>query len=110
MTERQHPTVGLDETVHQRVRLGVLTVLSESAECDFGTLREQLELTDGNLNRHLGVLDAAGLVAVRKGYEGRRPRTWLRLTRKGRTALRAEIQALEQLTARLRAATDNSER
>ena len=103
----QHPALALDDTVHQRVRLGILTVLSEAQECKFATLREDLGLTDGNLNRHLRVLEQAGLLQVIKGYEGRRPGTWLRLTRQGRSALRAEVAALEQLVSRLRAA--NSE-
>ncbi|MBF9129103.1 transcriptional regulator [Plantactinospora sp. S1510] len=97
-----HPALALDDTVHQRVRLGILTVLSETRECKFGTLRDELGLTDGNLNRHLRILEQADLLQVIKGYEGRRPCTWLRLTRQGRTALRAEVAALEQLVERLR--------
>ncbi len=72
MTE-EHPSLGLDETVHQRVRLGILAVLSEAAECTFTRLRDQLELTDGNLNRHLRILEDAGLVEVRKDYDGAAP-------------------------------------
>jgi len=97
-----HPALALDEIVHQRVRLGILVMLSEAAEYSFTTVRDQLELTDGNLSRHLVVLEGAGLVELRKGYEDRRPRTWLRLTRRGRAALHAEIATLEQLVARLR--------
>ncbi|MGI5145961.1 winged helix-turn-helix domain-containing protein [Plantactinospora sp. CA-294935] len=100
-----HPALALDDTVHQRVRLGILTVLSETRECKFGTLRDELGLTDGNLNRHLRILEQAELLRVIKGYEGRRPCTWLRLTRQGRAALRAEVAALEQLVSRLRNAT-----
>jgi DNA-binding MarR family transcriptional regulator len=84
------------------VRLGILAMLSEAAECTFTTVREELDLTDGNLSRHLRVLEEAGLVQIRKGYEGRRPCTWLGLTRKGHKALRTEIDALERLVARLR--------
>lgn len=103
-----HPALALNDTVHQRVRLAILTVLSETQECTFSTLRDELALTDGNLNRHLRVLEQAELLRVIKGYEGRRPITWLRLTRQGRTALRAEITALEQLVARVRnASTDH---
>lgn len=102
MTEDRHPALGLDDTVHQRVRLGILAVLSEGAECRFATLRDALELTDGNLNRHVRVLEEAGLLRVRKGYEGRRPCTWLRLTRRGKEALRNEVSALERLLTRLR--------
>jgi DNA-binding MarR family transcriptional regulator len=105
-----HPALALDDTVHQRVRLGILTVLSETRECKFGTLRDELGLTDGNLNRHLRILEQAELLQVIKGYEGRRPCTWLRLTRQGRAALRAEVAALEQLVERLRnAPTDEPE-
>jgi len=102
--EEVHPSLALDETVHQRVRLGILAVLSEATECTFTTVREELELTDGNLSRHLRVLEEAGLVEIRKGYDGRRPCTWLALTRAGRKALRAELAALERLVHRLRRA------
>ncbi|WP_230686385.1 winged helix-turn-helix domain-containing protein [Catellatospora vulcania] len=97
-----HPALALDETVHQRFRLGIMAVLAETAECSFTTLRDQLQLSDGNLSRHLRVLEEAGLVEIRKGYEGRKPCTWLKLTRQGATALRQEIAALEQLVARIR--------
>ncbi|PZG01557.1 winged helix-turn-helix domain-containing protein [Micromonospora deserti] len=108
MTQQQppHPATALDDVVHQRVRLGILTVLSETHECRFATLRDELGLTDGNLNRHLRILEQAGLLQVTKGYEGRRPCTWLRLTRQGRAALHAEVAALEQLVSRIRTATD----
>ncbi len=97
-----HPVLALDETVHQRVRLGILAVLGEATETTFALLRDELQLTDGNLSRHLRVLEQAGLLEVRKGYEGRRPCTWLRLTAQGRTALREEVAALERLVARVR--------
>jgi DNA-binding MarR family transcriptional regulator len=97
-----HPARHLDDVVHQRVRLGILTVLNETTECKFATLRDELGLTDGNLNRHLRVLEEAGLLRIVKGYEDRRPGTWLRLTRRGREALRAEIATLEQLVKRVR--------
>jgi DNA-binding MarR family transcriptional regulator len=100
--DASHPSLALDETVHQRVRLGILAVLGEATECTFTTVREELELTDGNLSRHLRVLEQAGLVQIRKGYEGRRPCTWVGLTRNGHKALRAELAALERIVARLR--------
>jgi len=100
--QRQHPSLDLDEVVHQRVRLGILAVVSEATECTFTILREELDLTDGNLSRHLRVLEEAGLLEITKGYEGRRPCTWLRLTRQGRAALRDEVATLERLVARLR--------
>jgi DNA-binding MarR family transcriptional regulator len=92
-----HPTAALNETVHQRHRLGILTITSQSRQADFGYLRETLGLTSGNLSTHLMVLADAGLVRVEKGYEGRRPRTWVSITRQGRAALAAEMDALTWL-------------
>jgi len=95
-----HPTRGLDETVHQRHRLGILTITSDADSADFGYLRDALELSPGNLSRHLTVLEEAGLVQVWKGYEGRRPRTWVKITADGRAALTAEVAALTELVRR----------
>ncbi len=101
MAGNDHPTVGLDETVHQRHRLGILTITSRTSQADFGYLRETLGLTPGNLSTHLTVLEEAGLVQVQKGYEGRRPRTWVSITRQGRAALAAEMAALAKLASQL---------
>jgi DNA-binding MarR family transcriptional regulator len=95
-----HPTSGLDETVHQRHRLGILTITAEAESADFGYLRDALGLTPGNLSRHLTVLEEAGLIKVDKGYEGKRPRTWVSITSDGRSALAAELAALTELLRR----------
>ncbi|MEV0429347.1 transcriptional regulator [Micromonospora sp. NPDC050495] len=96
-----HPVTGLDDVVHQRVRLGVLTITHEARRVEFGYLRTQLELTAGNLSQHLGVLESAGLIEIEKGYAGRRGRTWVTLTPAGRTALADEIGRLKLLIARV---------
>ena len=96
-----HPSQDLDETVHQRVRLGILSVVVEARRADFTYLRDSLALTDGNLSRHLQVLESAGYVDVEKTFEGRRPRTWVSVTKEGRRALAAEITALRALLDRL---------
>jgi DNA-binding MarR family transcriptional regulator len=101
VTGNENPTVGLDETVHQRHRLGILTITSRASQADFGYLREALGLTPGNLSTHLTVLEDAGLVHVDKGYEGRRPRTWVSITKQGRAALAAEMDALARLVSQL---------
>ncbi len=92
-----HPANGLDDVVHQRVRLGILTIAHEARRVEFGFLRTTLNLTAGNLGQHLTVLEKAGLVTIEKGYEGRRPRTWVHLTADGEVALRDEITHLKQL-------------
>lgn len=95
-----HPTTGLRDVVHQRARLGILTVLGEADRVDFPYLKTLLQLTDGNLGRHIEVLAQEELVRVTKGYEGRRPRTWVEITKLGRGALAAEMEALRQLVQR----------
>ena len=92
-----HPANGLDDVVHQRVRLGILTVAHEARRVEFGFLRTTLDLTAGNLGQHLTVLENAGLVQIEKGYEGRRARTWVSLTAVGDKALRDEIAYLKRL-------------
>lgn len=92
-----HPSQLLDDTIHQKVRLGILAVLAEADQADFGFLKDALDLSDGNLSRHLRVLEEAGYVRIEKGYEGRRPRTWVNATRPGRRAFAKHLAALQQL-------------
>lgn len=99
--EETHPVLGLDDVVHQRVRLGILTIAHEARRVEFGYLRTHLELTGGNLSKHLSVLEEAALIEVEKGYEGRRGRTWITLTPTGATALADEIGRLKLLIARV---------
>ncbi|MEV4113304.1 transcriptional regulator [Nonomuraea sp. NPDC049695] len=75
-----HPTAALNDIVHQRHRLGLLAIAGEAARVEFTHLHQTLELTRGNLNRHLAVLEEAGLVVLEKGYDGRRPKTWVVIT------------------------------
>jgi DNA-binding MarR family transcriptional regulator len=102
----EHPTNSLDETVHQRHRLGILTITAEARRAEFGYLREALGLTPGNLSKHLAVLEQAGMIKVEKGYAGRRPRTWVRITTQGRAALAAELSVLTELLRRHTATDD----
>jgi DNA-binding MarR family transcriptional regulator len=95
----EHPTNGLNDVVHQRHRLGILTIAAESKRVEFGYLKDALELTGGNLSRHLTVLVEAGLLDMEKGYDGKRPKTWVSITRSGRQALADEIAALRALVA-----------
>ncbi len=99
MVDVSHPSQRLDEVVHQRVRLGILAVLVEADRADFGYLKGALGVTDGNLSRHLQVLEEAGLVKITKAFEGRRPRTWVASTKPGRAAFAAEVGALRELIA-----------
>lgn len=95
-----HPTNGIDDVVHQKHRLGILTVAAESKRVEFGYLRDALGLTAGNLSRHITVLEEAELIQVEKGYDGKRPKTWVSITPEGRQALEREIAALRALISR----------
>jgi DNA-binding MarR family transcriptional regulator len=95
-----HVSQDLDDTVHQRTRLGILVVLAEGQRVQFGFLQETLGLSDGNLSRHIAILENAGYAAVEKGYEGRRPRTWVHITKAGKAALEKEIAVLRALVDR----------
>lgn len=94
-----HPSQRLDNAVHQRTRLGILTVLAGATRVDFTFLRDTLALTDGNLSRNVTVLEDAGYIEVGKVFEGRRPRTWITVTPAGRQALAAEVAALREIVA-----------
>lgn len=100
MTDDPHPALGLDDTIHQKTRLALLTVLDEAGRADFPYLKKLLGLTDGNLGRHLEILAGQGLVEITKGYEGRRPRTWAAITPAGEDALAAEMRLLSSLLDR----------
>lgn len=91
----------LDEVVHQRTRLMIIAMLNEVAKAEFTSLRDELGLTAGNLARHLRTLEDAGLVVTAKEPSGARTRTWVSLTRAGRTALSEEIRRLRALVARV---------
>lgn len=94
-----HPTAGLSDVVHQRCRLGILAILNGGDRIDFGYLREVLDLSAGNLSTHLTMLVEARLVTIEKGYHGRRPRTWVTITRAGRRAYQQEVSVLRSLVA-----------
>jgi DNA-binding transcriptional ArsR family regulator len=88
----------LDSVIHERARLSVLTSLvTHPKGLAFADLKTMCALTDGNLSRHLQVLQEAGLVEVIKGYEGNRPHTTCRLTRTGRRRFLDYLAVLERL-------------
>ncbi len=89
---------GLDRVIHEKARLGLLTsLMAHPRGLAFVDLKQLCGLTDGNLSRHLGVLQEAGLVEVTKGYEGNRPHTSCRLTKTGRRRFLDYLAVLEGL-------------
>jgi DNA-binding MarR family transcriptional regulator len=92
-----HPTRRLDPAIHQPARLGILTAACETDGIDFVSLRDMLDLTDGNLSRHLSTLEEAGYVKAEKSFKDKKPRTWITATKAGRKALAEEIAALREI-------------
>jgi len=93
---------GFDTVIHEKSRLGIMTLLLLHRECDFNFLKENLKLTDGNLSRHLQKLEVAGYIEVKKGYKGRRPHTVYRLSLLGKEKLNKYLKDLENLLRNLR--------
>jgi DNA-binding MarR family transcriptional regulator len=89
---------GLDRVIHERARLGLLTSLSAHPKgLVFGDLKDLCGLTDGNLSRHLQVLQEAGLVEIIKGFDHKRPQTVCRITDEGRRRYLDYLAVLEQV-------------
>jgi DNA-binding HxlR family transcriptional regulator len=89
---------GLDRTIHEKARLGILTSLIGRPDgLSFNDLLRLCALTQGNLSRHLQVLEEAKLVTIVKGYQQNRPHTQIRLTNTGRQRFLDYLQVLEQI-------------
>jgi len=89
---------GLDRVIHEKARLSVLTSLvAHPKGLVFGDLKQLCGLTDGNLSRHLQVLEEADLIAIEKGYEQNRPQTLCRITPQGRQRYLDYLKVLEQV-------------
>jgi len=89
---------GLDRVIRERARLSVLTSLVIHPDgLPFGKLKQLCALTDGNLNRHLQVLDTAKLVTLSKTTELNRPQTRCRVTALGRRRYIEYLAVLEQV-------------
>jgi DNA-binding MarR family transcriptional regulator len=89
---------GLDRVIHERARLSVLTSLVTNPKgLAFGDLKQLCALTDGNLNRHLRVLERARLVEIVKTHQHNRPLTICRITASGRARYLDYLETLEQV-------------
>jgi len=87
----------LDELVHERIRLGILSALAVSATLSFVDLRALLQTTDGTLSVHARRLEDAGYIECTKRFERRVPRTEFRITDTGRKAFEAYLDRMEEL-------------
>nr|WP_275586021.1 transcriptional regulator [Geodermatophilus sabuli] len=87
----------MDEAIHAPVRFSVMATLAAAEEAEFGFVRDGVQVSDSLLSKTVSALEKAGYVEVRKGYVGKRPRTWLRLSNRGRAAFAAHVAALRTI-------------
>jgi DNA-binding HxlR family transcriptional regulator len=85
----------LDEMLHSRIRLAIVSILVSVGELDFAPLRDRVGATDGNMNAHLKKLEESGYIAVKKRFVKRKPLTSYRLTTKGWDNFKKYVEALE---------------
>ena len=96
-TASGHARHRLDEVIHAPVRFSIVASLAGAEEAEFSAVRDTVEVSDSVLSRQVSTLEAAGYVKVRKGYVGKRPRTWLSLTAAGRAAYERHLTALRAI-------------
>jgi DNA-binding MarR family transcriptional regulator len=99
--ELLQPIADLDRTIHAPARLAILAFLSIVESADFTFLLNQTGLTRGNLSSHLSKLEEAGYIAITKEFVDRIPRTLIRLTPHGRSALAAYRENMRQVVDQL---------
>jgi len=89
---------GLERVIHEKARLSIMASLASHAEgLTFNDLKELCKLTDGNLSRHLQMLQEAKLVDLEKGYANNRPQTFCTLTREGKKRFLEYVTELERV-------------
>lgn len=92
-----HPRHRLDDVIHAPVRFSIMATLGSADQAEFSFVRDTVQVSDSVLSRQAGTLEAAGYVKIKKGYVGKRPRTWLSLTKAGRVAFSSHLAALRDI-------------
>ncbi|MNI37731.1 Helix-turn-helix domain protein [compost metagenome] len=87
----------IDDAIHAKARLGIMSLLAVHGQCDFGFLRNELQLTEGNLGNHIRVLEEAGYIEVTKSFVGKRPKTTCTSTDVGIEMFQKYIEGLEKI-------------
>jgi len=87
----------LNKVFDSRIRLGIMSVLSVNEFTDFNTMKDLLEITDGNLASHLKALENIHYIRSRKQFIGRKPNTRYEITELGRDCFKDHLDALEKL-------------
>ena len=93
----KNPILNLQKIFESRIRLGIMSALMVNDLLDFNTLKELLDLTDGNLASHLKALEQQEIILVTKQFIGRKPSTTYKATEHGIELFRQHLAALEEL-------------
>lgn len=91
----------LDPLLLDPTRLAIVALLAATEWAEFSFVRDSVQLSDSALSKRISNLSETGYVEVRKGYVGKRPRTWLNLSPTGRAALGAHIAKLQQIATQV---------
>jgi len=92
----------LDKTIHERMRLGIISALAANESLSFNGLKNLLNTTDGNISVHARKLEEAGYLTCEKSFKGRIPLTEYRITNNGREALNSYLNHMEALISAMR--------
>ncbi len=87
----------LNKAFESRVRLGIMSILLVNDEIDFNTMKEMLDVSDGNLSSHISALEKATYLEVEKKFVGKKPNTTYRVSKSGKKAFNEHLNALEKL-------------
>ncbi|MEV6973861.1 transcriptional regulator [Kitasatospora sp. NPDC093806] len=96
--------MALDPLLQHPTRLTVVAFLGGCIEAEFSAVRDYCQVSDSVLSKAASALEEGGYLKVKKGYVGKRPRTWLSVTRAGRRALAEHLAELQRLVAAAEAA------
>jgi DNA-binding MarR family transcriptional regulator len=94
-----HPRHDLDDLLAHAVRFSIVALLAAASKVEFSFVRDEVEVTDSMLSKQISLLEEAGYIKVHKGFVGKRPRTWLSLTRDGRRVFERHLSALRDIAA-----------
>lgn len=96
---KTHARHRLDQAIHSPVRFSIVAALAGVESAEFAAVRDAIDVSDSVLSRQAAALEEVGYVKIRKGYVGKRPRTWLSLTPAGRSAFEAHLAALREIAS-----------
>lgn len=100
MTTPEHPRHQLCDDLAHPVRFSLVAAIAGTDESEFAVVRDHLQVSDSVLSRQASQLETAGILKIRKGFVGKRPRTWFSLTPAGRETWERHLRALTEIANR----------